>query len=196
MFAPPECLPFWGGATHHCSRRPRTRHGPWSPLIHHGCPKPRIYHGRLNSLPRSLRLYVLSLALVSQSLPCWSAPPWWAPVSSAPPWWAPVSSAPPWWAPVSSAPPWWAPVSSAPHGPGPPSPPPIPPPSWIVLRSLGGGLCHESGSWAHAHSPHCLLHLSTAAHHTWTAFPIHHCTSHTAVTDHSLALTVYTPYLD
>ncbi len=48
-------------------------------------------------------------------------------------------------------------------------------------------------SWAHAHSPHCLLHHSTAAHHPWTAFPIHHCTSHTAVTNHSLALTVYTP---
>ncbi len=56
--------------------------------------------------------------------------------------------------------------------------------------------CHESGSRAHAHSPHCLLHLSTAAHPPWTAFPIHHFTSHTAVTNHSLALTVYTPYLD
>ncbi len=53
--------------------------------------------------------------------------------------------------------------------------------------------CHESGSWAHAHSPHCLLHHSTAAHPPWTAFPIHHCTSHTAVTNHSLAFAVYTP---
>ncbi len=35
-------------------------------MIHQGCPRPRIYHGRLNSLPRSLRLYVLSLPLVSQ----------------------------------------------------------------------------------------------------------------------------------
>ncbi len=53
------------GAPLHCSRRPRTRHGPWGPLIHHGCPRPRIYHGRLNSLPRFLKPNVLSLPLVS-----------------------------------------------------------------------------------------------------------------------------------
>ncbi len=53
MFAPQEC-PFWGGDTRHCSRRPRTCHGPWSPLIHHGCPRLQIYHGCLNSRPRSL----------------------------------------------------------------------------------------------------------------------------------------------
>ncbi len=35
-------------------------------MIHQGCPRPRIYHGCLNSQPRSLRLYVLSLPLVSQ----------------------------------------------------------------------------------------------------------------------------------
>ncbi len=38
-------------------------------------------------------------------------------------------------------------------------------------RSLGGGLCHESG----CHSLH-LLHHTTAAHHLWTASPIIHCT--------------------
>ncbi len=54
------------GASCHCSLRPRTRHGPWSPLIHLGCPRPWIYHGHLNSLPRSVSLYVLSLPLVSQ----------------------------------------------------------------------------------------------------------------------------------
>ncbi len=103
-----------GGASRHCSLRPRTRHGPWSPLIHLGCLRPWIYHGHLNSLPWSLRLYVLSASCVSvssrsHSLPgVSSAPPWWAPVSSALPWWAPVSSAPPWWAPVSSALPWRA----------------------------------------------------------------------------------------
>ncbi len=53
------------GAPLHCSRRPRTRHGPWGPLIHHGCPRPRIYHGRLYSLPRFLKPNVLSLPLVS-----------------------------------------------------------------------------------------------------------------------------------
>ncbi len=53
------------GAPLHCSRRPRTRHGPWGPLIHQGCPRPRIYHGRLNSLPRFLKPNVLSLPLVS-----------------------------------------------------------------------------------------------------------------------------------
>ncbi len=53
------------GAPLHCSRRPRTRHGPSGPLIHHGCPRPRIYHGRLNSLPRFLKPNVLSLPLVS-----------------------------------------------------------------------------------------------------------------------------------
>ncbi len=53
------------GAPLHCSRRPRTRHGPWGPLIHHGCPSPRIYHGRLNSLPQFLKPNVLSLPLVS-----------------------------------------------------------------------------------------------------------------------------------
>ncbi len=47
-------------------------------------------------------------------------------------------------------------------------------------RSLGGWFCHESGSRAHAHSPHCLLHHTTAAHHPRTAFPIHHCTNNTA----------------
>ncbi len=129
----------------------------------------------------------VSVSSRSQSLP-------W--VSSAPPWRAPVSSAPPWWAPVSSAPPRWAPDLSAPHGPGPPSPPLIPPPLhrppgffyvWSVWKPLFGGLCHESGSWAHAHSPH-LLHHTTAAHHPRTAFPIHHCTNHTAVTNHSFAL--------
>ncbi len=56
-------------------------------------------------------------------------------------------------------------------------------------RSLGGGLCHESG----CHSPH-LLHHTTAAHHPRTAFPIHHCTNHTAVTNHSFALIV-SPHL-
>ncbi len=35
-------------------------------------------------------------------------------------------------------------------------------------------------------SPHCLLHHTTAAHHPRTAFPIHHCTNHTSVTNHSL----------
>ncbi len=35
-------------------------------MIHLGCLRPWIYHGHLNSLPRSLRLYVLSLPLVSQ----------------------------------------------------------------------------------------------------------------------------------
>ncbi len=58
---------FWGRASRHCSLRPRIRHGPWSPPIHHGCPRPRIFYGHLeNSLPLSLRLYVLSLSLVSQ----------------------------------------------------------------------------------------------------------------------------------
>ncbi len=56
-----------GGAPRHCSLRPRTHHGPWSPPIHHGCPRPRIFYGHLeNSLPLSLRLYVLSLSLVSR----------------------------------------------------------------------------------------------------------------------------------
>ncbi len=56
-----------GGAPRHCSLRPRTQHGPWSPPIHHGCPRPRIFYGHLeNSLPLSLRLYVLSLSLVSR----------------------------------------------------------------------------------------------------------------------------------
>ncbi len=50
-------------------------------------------------------------------------------------------------------------------------------------------ICHESG----CHSPH-LLHNTTAAHHPWTAFPIHHCTNHTAVTNHSFALIV-SPHL-
>ncbi len=107
-----------------------------SPRNVFGPPSPRIYHGRLNSLPRSLRPYMLSLSLVSVSprsqssamglclpwrAPAPSAPHWWASApprrSSAPsalPWWAPVSSVPPWWAPVSSTPPWWAPVSSTP----------------------------------------------------------------------------------
>ncbi len=60
--------------------------------------------------------------------------------------------------------------------------------------------CHESG----CHSPH-LLHHTTAAHHPWTTtpiihctydthFPIHHCTNHTAVTNHSLTLIV-SPHL-
>ncbi len=35
-------------------------------------------------------------------------------------------------------------------------------------------------------SPHCLLHHTTAAHHPRTAFPIHHCTNYTSVTNHSL----------
>ncbi len=88
----------------------------------------------------ALSAYCVSVSSRSQSLP-------W--VSSALPWWAPVSSAPPWWAPVSSAPPWWALVSSAPHGPGPPSPPPIPTPLhrppglfyvWSIWKLfLGGG---------------------------------------------------------
>ncbi len=56
-----------GGAPRHCSLRPQTHHGPWSPPIHHGCPRPRIFYGHLeNSLPLSLRLYVLSLSLVSR----------------------------------------------------------------------------------------------------------------------------------
>ncbi len=50
-------------------------------------------------------------------------------------------------------------------------------------------VCHESG----CHSPH-ILHHTTAAHHPWTAFPIHHCTNHTAVTNHSFALIV-SPHL-
>ncbi len=49
--------------------------------------------------------------------------------------------------------------------------------------------CHESG----CHSLH-LLHHTTAAHPPWTAFPIHHCTNHTAVTNHSFALIV-SPHL-
>jgi len=49
--------------------------------------------------------------------------------------------------------------------------------------------CHESG----CHSPH-LLHHTTAALHPRTAFPIHHCTNHTAVTNHSFALIV-SPHL-
>ncbi len=60
--------------------------------------------------------------------------------------------------------------------------------------------CHESG----CHSPH-LLHHTTAAHRPWTTtpiihctydthFPIHHCTNHTAVTNHSLTLIV-SPHL-
>ncbi len=56
-----------GGAPRHCSLRPWTHHGPWSSPIHHGCPRPRIFYGHLeNSLPLSLRLYVLSLSLVSR----------------------------------------------------------------------------------------------------------------------------------
>ncbi len=56
-----------GGAPRHCSLRPRTHHGPWSPPIHHDLPRPRIFYGHLeNSLPLSLRLYVLSLSLVSR----------------------------------------------------------------------------------------------------------------------------------
>ncbi len=51
-----------GGAPRHCSLRPRTHHGPWSPPIHHGCPRPRIFYGHLENLPLSLRLYVLSLS--------------------------------------------------------------------------------------------------------------------------------------
>ncbi len=82
---------------------------------------------------------------------------------------------------VSSALPWWASVSFAPHGPGPPFPPRFHLRSTALLdcalceasgsRSLGGGLCHESG----CHSPHLLNH-TTAAHHPWTASPIIHCT--------------------
>ncbi len=54
-FAPPEC-PLEVVELPRDFLRPRTRHGPWSPLIHLGCLRPWIYHGHLNSLPRSLRL--------------------------------------------------------------------------------------------------------------------------------------------
>ncbi len=185
--APPECplevvvFPkeiVLGGAT--CLR---------SHLIHHGCPRHRIFYGHLeNSLPRSLRLYVLSLSLVSvssrsQSLPWVSAPPWrapvssappwrapvssappWrAPVSSAPPWWAPVSSAPPWWAPVSSAPPWWAPVSSA-------------PPWWVPVSSAPPWWVPVSSAppwWAAGlpESPHVSAGLPQSPHAT-AVYPV------------------------
>ncbi len=47
---------FWGG---HLPTDPQSH------LIHHGCPRPRIFYGHLeSSLPRSLRLYVLSLCLL------------------------------------------------------------------------------------------------------------------------------------
>ncbi len=58
---------FWGGHLPTDPRSPQIHQGSPSPLIHHGCPRPRIYYGHLeNSLPRSLRLYVLSLSLVFQ----------------------------------------------------------------------------------------------------------------------------------
>ncbi len=55
----------------------------------------------------------------------------------------------------------------------------------------GGGLCHESGCL----SPHynCTSPMDYNSHHSLhynTHIPIHHCTNHTAVTSHSLALIV------
>ncbi len=58
---------FWGG------HQPT---GPWRPQIRQGRPSPRIYHDHLNSLPRSLRPYMLSLSLVSQFFLGPSLLPW------------------------------------------------------------------------------------------------------------------------
>ncbi len=83
------------------------------------------------------------------------------------PW---VSSALPWWALVSSAPPWWALVSSAPHGPGPPSPPPIPTPLhrppglfyvWSVWKLFLGGALSR------------IRFMSSRPLTTFGAFPLH-----------------------
>ncbi len=99
---------------------------------------------------------------------------------------------------VSSAPPWWAPVSLAPHGPGPPFPPPVPPPSWIMLcvkhleAALRGG-----GSVMNLVATHynCTSPMDYISHHALHShIPIHHYTNHTAVTIHSLALIV-SPHL-
>ncbi len=65
----PQGIFFGGGGGYMPTdpRSPQIRQGRPSPLIHHGCPRPRIFYGHLeNSLPRSLRLYVLSLSLVFQ----------------------------------------------------------------------------------------------------------------------------------
>ncbi len=143
-FAPPECLPevvdlpFLGGSypplltetpdppwpmeSPNPSWLPEAPDLPWPPKL------PASVLETICALSASC----VSVSSRSQSLP----------------W---VSSAPPWWAPVSSAPPWWALVSSALHGPGPPSPLPIPPllhrppglfyvwSVWMPLFGGGGG---------------------------------------------------------
>ncbi len=78
-----------------------------------------------------------------------------------------------------------------------------PPPSWIVpcVKRLeaalwgGGGLCHKSGCL----SPHysCTSPMDYNSHnslHYDTHIPIHHCTNHTTVTNHSFTLIV-SPHL-
>ncbi len=56
---------------------------------------------------------------------------------------------------------------------------------------LGGGLCHECG----CHSLNCTSPMDYISHHALHShIPIHHYTSHTAVTIHSLVLIV-SPHL-
>ncbi len=116
-----------------------------------------------------------------------SVPTRWAPVQSALPRWDPVPSAPPWHSdgfatvPGLGSSTWtWPSVSS-------PDSTSAPPPSWIVLcverleAALWGGGFHELTPTHH-------ISCTTLQLHPRTAFPIHHCTNHTAVTNHSFAL--------
>ncbi len=105
---------------------------------------------------------------------------------------------------VSSALPWWAPVSLAPHGPGPPSPPAVPPPlhrppglcrvcvcEASGSRSLGGGSVMDLVATHH----NCTSPLDYISHHALhTHIPVHHYTNHTAVTIPSLVL-IASPHL-
>ncbi len=75
-----------------------------------------------------------------------------------------------------------------------------PPPSWIIVcverleAALWGGGGGSATNPVLEITPTHHISCTTAAHHPRTAFPIHHCTNHTAVTNHSFALIV-SPHL-
>ncbi len=158
-----------GGASRHCSLRSRTHHGPWSPLIH----REVTCQSHLTS-----PLTCQSLVTPQQFTQCH-----FTSLLSLPPC------------------PGWL-LSHWPHMDLALRSTSAPPPSWIVpcVKRLeaalwGGGLCHESG----CHSPHysCTSPMDYNSHHSLhydTHIPIHHCTNHTAVTNHSLTLIV-SPHL-